>query len=159
MNNAKRIGLDASKMSELSDKLNDLLANYQLHYQNLRGLHWNIKGPRFFELHLKFEEYYLDAAEKVDLIAERILTLGATPLHTYSDYLEHAKLNVAKNLSEDQAAVQHILESLSILIDLERPILDMASELGDEGTADMMTAFIQQQEKESWMLNAWLGNK
>jgi starvation-inducible DNA-binding protein len=80
MNNL--IGIDKEKATELSQKLNQLLADYQLFYQNLRGLHWNIKGKEFFELHLKFEEYYNDAVVKVDEIAERILTLGGEPLHT-----------------------------------------------------------------------------
>ena len=79
------IGIDKEKAKELVIKLNDLLANYQLFYQNLRGLHWNIKGKEFFELHLKFEELYNDAVIKIDEIAERILTLEGEPLHTFSD--------------------------------------------------------------------------
>ena len=53
------IGLDAAKSAQLSDDLNTLLANFQRYYQNLRGIHWNIKGKRFFDLHIKFEEYIL----------------------------------------------------------------------------------------------------
>ena len=49
------IGLDIQKSKEVSNMLNDLLANYQVFYQNLRGFHWNVKGKAFFELHLKFE--------------------------------------------------------------------------------------------------------
>ena len=73
------IGINIEKAAELSENLNKLLADYQLFYQNLRGLHWNIKGREFFELHLKFEEYYNDAVIKVDEIAERILTLDGEP--------------------------------------------------------------------------------
>ena len=78
------IGIDKEQASKLSRELNDLLANYQLFYQNLRGLHWNIKGKEFFELHLKFEELYEDAVIKVDEIAERILTLEGDPLRKVS---------------------------------------------------------------------------
>ena len=78
------IGIDLEKATKLSRKLNGLLANYQLFYQNLRGLHWNIKGKEFFELHLKFEELYEDAVIKVDEIAERILTLEGDPLRKVS---------------------------------------------------------------------------
>lgn len=63
------IGIDKEKALKLSLSLNGLLADYQLFYQNLRGLHWNIKGREFFELHLKFEEYYDNAVIKVDEIA------------------------------------------------------------------------------------------
>ena len=71
-----QIGLDSKQSEVLAAELNVLLANYQLYYQNTRGLHWNIKGKHFFELHVKFEEIYTDAQLKIDLIAERVLTLG-----------------------------------------------------------------------------------
>ena len=92
------IGIDLEKATKLSQKLNGLLANYQLFYQNLRGLHWNIKGKEFFELHLKFEELYEDAVIKVDEIAERILTLEGEPLHTFSDYLQSAEIKEEKSI-------------------------------------------------------------
>ena len=96
------IGLDTKKTQNLADELNQLLANFQLYYQNLRGIHWNIKGRMFFDLHAKFEELYTDANLKVDEIAERILTLGATPLHTFEDYTKAARVPVGKNVSKDE---------------------------------------------------------
>ena len=67
--NTMILGLNEKKINELAVDLNELLANFQIYYQNLRGLHWNIKGRSFFELHVKFEELYTDAQEKVDLIS------------------------------------------------------------------------------------------
>ncbi len=93
-----RIGLDKEKAAELSQELNILLSSYQMHYQNLRGLHWNIKGENFFELHLKYEELYTRAQVIIDDIAERILTLGATPLHTFSDYTSNSVIKAEPNL-------------------------------------------------------------
>ena len=87
-----QIGLKTEHSNKLANELNTLLANYQMFYQNLRGFHWNIQGPSFFELHIKFEELYNDAVIKVDEIAERILTLGETPYHTFTAYLEHSPL-------------------------------------------------------------------
>lgn len=69
------IGLNLEKTGKLADNLNDLLANYQLFYSNVRGFHWNITGEKFFELHAKFEEIYNDALLKIDEIAERVRTL------------------------------------------------------------------------------------
>nr|HRM13038.1 ferritin-like domain-containing protein [Flavobacterium sp.] len=81
------------KESELNIKeLNILLSNYQVYYQNLRGIHWNIRGKRFFDLHVKFEELYNDSQIKIDMIAERVLTLGGTPLHTFEDYISNNQL-------------------------------------------------------------------
>ena len=151
------IGLDTEKTKELANELNQLLANFQLYYQNLRGIHWNIKGRAFFDLHVKFEELYTDANLKVDEIAERILTLGATPLHTFEDYTKAAKVPVGKNVSKDEKAVKLIVDSLTELLKIERNILEASDEANDEGTNAMMSDFITEQEKTVWMMKAWLG--
>ncbi|MCM4153497.1 DNA starvation/stationary phase protection protein [Arenibacter sp. N53] len=153
------IGLDISKSKSLSKDLNQLLANFQRYYQNLRGIHWNIKGKRFFDLHVKFEELYTDANLKVDEIAERILTLGGVPLHTFEDYISSSKVPVGKNISKDEDAIRLIVESLSQLLIIERGILDASAEASDEGTNSMMGEFITQQEKTVWMMKAWLAEE
>ncbi|MFD1292506.1 Dps family protein [Lutibacter holmesii] len=150
------IGLNTKQAENLSVSLNELLSNFQVYYQNLRGLHWNIKGKSFFELHVKFEEFYTDSQEKIDLIAERILTLGGTPLHTFSDYSELAKVPVGKNVTNDVEGVTLVVNSLSELLKIERSILEESDDANDEGTNSMMSDFIAEQEKTIWMLNAWL---
>ena len=150
------IGLEISKTKDLAKDLNNLLANFQIYYQNLRGIHWNIKGKRFFDLHVKFEELYTDANMKVDLIAERILTLGETPFHTFTDYMDHAQVPIGKNISQDEKAVGLIVDSLSELLKIERAILDKSDKANDEGTNSMMSDFITEQEKTVWMMKAWL---
>ncbi|MEY8868980.1 MULTISPECIES: Dps family protein [Flavobacteriaceae] len=150
------IGLETKKTQEIANDLNILLANFQIYYQNLRGIHWNIKGKRFFDLHVKFEELYTDANLKVDEIAERILTLGTTPLHTFEDYTKNAKVPVGKNISQDEKAVRLIVDSLTELLKIERNILDASDEANDEGTNSMMSDFITEQEKTVWMMKAWL---
>ena len=150
------IGISVEKANELSVKLNELLSNFQVYYQNLRGLHWNIKGKRFFDLHLKFEEFYNDAQIKIDLIAERILTLGGKPLHTFQDYLSKSTIEIGKNISNDEKAIQLIVNSIQKLLILEREILSLSSEINDEGTSSMVSDFIAEQEKSNWMLRSWL---
>ncbi len=150
------IGLDAGKSKILSKDLNLLLANFQRYYQNLRGIHWNIKGKRFFDLHVKFEELYTDANVKVDMIAERILTLGEVPLHTFEDYISNSKVPVGKNISEDEAAIRLVVYSLKELLVIERKILAASDDANDEGTNSMMSDFITEQEKILWMMKAWL---
>ncbi len=150
------LGLPVKESEEIVNHLNVLLCNFQIHYQNLRGLHWNIRGKRFFDLHLKFEELYNDSQIKIDLIAERVLTLGGKPLHTFSDYINNSKLNVGKDISKDTDAIQLIVESISVLLQLERIILEKSGEINDEGTNSMISDFISEQEKTNWMLRAWL---
>jgi len=150
------LGLDSEKTAKIIEDLNNLLANFQTYYQNLRGIHWNIRGKRFFDLHVKFEELYNDTQLKIDMIAERVLTLGGTPLHTFNDYIKASKVPVGKNISEDEKAVQLVVNSLSQLLKIERVILDKSGEAHDEGTNAMMSDFITEQEKTIWMMKAWL---
>ena len=149
------IGLPSKEAEALAAELNVLLANFQVYYQNLRGLHWNIRGKRFFDLHLKFEELYNDSQLKIDLIAERVLTLDAVPFHTFEDYIEHSKIEIGKNIHNDEKAIELIVSSLSKLLLIERVILKKSGEIEDEGTNSMMGDFIAEQEKTIWMLKAW----
>jgi len=151
------LGLDKNDTANLVVQLNGLLANFQIYYQNLRGLHWNIKGKNFFELHVKFEEFYTDSQIKIDDIAERILTLQGKPLHTFTDYIENASVPVGKDISNDVDGVKLVVNSLSELLKIERVILDLSDKADDEGTNAMMSDFIAEQEKTIWMLNSWLG--
>ena len=106
-----RIGLNQEKAESLSNQLNDLLANYQLFYMNVRGFHWNIKGNKFFELHVKFEELYNDLQIKIDEIAERVLTLESTPKHSFTDYLETSEIKSLTNITGSEETVNSVLES------------------------------------------------
>jgi starvation-inducible DNA-binding protein len=150
------IGLDTTKSKQLAEKLNILLANYQLFYINARGFHWNIKGDKFFELHAKFEELYTDLQVKNDELAERVLTLGYTPLHSYSDYLKHASIKEQTNISDGNKAVAEILNAFEIILVLQREILELSADANDEGTNALMSDYIREQEKLVWMYSAYL---
>ncbi len=151
-----QIGLNKKDAEALSKKLNELLANYQLFYMNSRGFHWNIKGDKFFELHVKFEELYNDSFLKIDEIAERILTLGSTPIHTYSEYMKLSKIKELKNVSNGKKAIQEILNGYAILLPLERGLLELSGKMNDEGTNALMSTYIGEQEKLIWMYSAYL---
>ena len=150
------IGLDSVKSIHLAGKLNELLANYSIFYQNARGYHWNIKGEKFFELHLKFEEIYDKLRMNIDEIAERILTLGESPKHNYSDYKKVSTISESSEVSDGRKAVSEVLESLGILLRLQREIQALAVEIGDEGTSALMSDYIRAQEKEVWMYSSFL---
>jgi starvation-inducible DNA-binding protein len=150
------IGLDRDLAQQLAAKMNELLANFQLFYINTRGFHWNITGGKFFELHVKFEELYNDALVKVDEVAERILTLGHTPVHSYSAYLATSTIKEAINVSEGTLAVEKVLEGFRVLLGIEREIFHLSEEANDEGTGALMSDYIREQEKLVWMYSASL---
>ncbi|HEX5171219.1 MAG TPA: Dps family protein [Cyclobacteriaceae bacterium] len=151
-----QIGLDATQSKQLAEKLNLLLANYQIFYINARGFHWNIAGDKFFELHAKFEELYNDSLLKIDEIAERILTLGFSPFHSFSDYLNNSSIKETSNISDGKKATEHVLSGFKKLIEAERELLSLSAEAADEGTNSLMSDYIRQQEKLVWMYSSYL---
>ena len=157
MKKVNAIGLDSKKAESLAENLNGLLANYSIFYQNTRGYHWNIKGEKFFELHLKFEELYNDLLIKIDEIAERILTLGCAPEHRYTEYLKISTVLESAETSDGMKAVSNILDSFRTIITLQRELLSLSAEIDDEGTNALMSDYIREQEKLVWMYSAFLG--
>ncbi|NGP77519.1 DNA starvation/stationary phase protection protein [Balneolaceae bacterium YR4-1] len=159
MEKKNNIGLDKEKAKKLGKKLNTLLANYSVFYQNTRGYHWNIKGVNFFELHVKFEELYNDLQVKIDEVAERILTLGYSPDHRYSDYIKESKIKESKHVSDGITAVGEILDAFKSLITIQRDILELSDEAQDEGTNALMSDYIREQEKLVWMYSAYVNKQ
>lgn len=149
------IALDSAQSEALAQKLNHLLADYHIFYMNVRGYHWNIKGEKFFELHVKFEELYTDLTVKIDEVAERILTLGFTPLHSYTDFIRTADIQEKKAISDGMQAVTEILASFKVVLGHQRAILKLSAESDDEGTNSLMSDYITSQEKLVWMYRSF----
>ena len=145
----------ADTASKVINNLNQLLADLQVHYTNLRNLHWNIKGHGFFVLHAKYEEMYDDIAAKVDEVAERILQLGGTPEHKFSAYLSTSAISEIDVTETGDAGLDYLLSSTRTLIAAERETLSSASAGGDEVTVAMMSDYLREQEKTVWMLVAY----
>lgn len=156
MKTYNQIGLDEKKTTQLINGLNNLLADYQVFYMNTRGLHWNIKGEKFFELHVKFEELYNNLVLKIDEVAERILTLGGIPAHSYSEYLQLSDIKEVKGVSKGQEGVESVVDSFQKIIIKQRALLKLSADAEDEGTNALMSDYIREQEKMIWMYSSYL---
>ncbi len=157
---AKEINLSEKQVKPVVDMLNEYLANYHIHYQKLRGCHWNIKGQNFFTLHLKFEELYTNAQLTIDEIAERVLTLGKPPHSRFADYIKESTIKEIDTIGmADIAMVEAVLDDMTKLIELERDLLEATDKAGDDGSNDMVNRFMQFKEKTIWMLRSFLGKK
>lgn len=157
---AKEISLDEQEVKPVVDLLNDYLANYHIHYQKLRGCHWNIKGQNFFTLHVKFEELYTEAQTTIDEIAERVLTLGKPPHSRFADYIQESRIQEIDTIGmQDLAMIDAILDDMAKLIEMERELLEATEAAGDEGTNDMVNRFMQFKEKNTWMLRSFANKK
>ena len=149
------LNIDEKKLVPVITELNVLLADYHIYYQKLRSFHWNVLGKNFFDLHIKFEELYGDARVKIDEIAERILTLGHHPVSNFSDYLNNSSLKEVSAFIADTKMVEELLADHKAILGQMKKTIDTADEAGDEGTIDLIGAYIRELEKASWMLNAW----
>jgi starvation-inducible DNA-binding protein len=153
------LGKDINQFKGTVRQLNYLLANYHVYYQNLRNFHWNVAGENFFDLHDKFEELYEDARVKIDEIAERILTLRHRPVSNFSEYLDMAEVEEAGRIHQDREMVGRILDDHTTLIRNMRSVIEAADQVNDEGTIDMVGGFLENLEKGSWMLDAWMSQQ
>ncbi len=156
----KEISLNEKEVKPVVDLLNSYLANYHVHYQKLRGCHWNVKGQNFFTLHVKFEELYTNAQVTIDEIAERVLTLGKPPHSRFADYIAESNIKEINTIGmKDLDLVEALLDDMSDLIEIERELLDVTADAGDDGSNDMVNRFMQFKEKNTWMLRSFLGKK
>lgn len=149
------LNMQDEKLLPVVVELNKLLANYHIYYQKLRNFHWNILGENFFDLHIKFEELYTDARTKIDEIAERILTLRYHPMSNLSDYLKISSINEVSPLQSDKEMVNEIINDHKLLLEQMKSVIEKSNAASDEGTIDLIGAYIRELEKASWMLNAW----
>lgn len=149
------LNMQDEKLLPVVMDLNTLLSDYHMYYQKLRSFHWNILGKNFFDLHEQFENMYNDAQVKIDEIAERILTLRHHPVSKFSDYIKIATVQEESAMISDQAMIDSLLKDHKIILAQMSSVIDSAENASDEGTVDLIGAYIRELEKTSWMLNAW----
>jgi len=154
---AEEIALEGKKVKPVVDELNDLLANYHIYYQNVRGCHWNVKGKCFFTLHIKFEELYTQALAAIDEVAERVLTLGKPPYSTLQKYIDVSEIKQVETIGmKDVDMVKLVVDNMDKLIAKQRELMETSEKAGDDGTNDMVNRLMQFLEKENWMLRSFL---
>jgi starvation-inducible DNA-binding protein len=151
-----KLGWTAKETERIAEALNQLLANYSVHYQKLRNFHWNVKGADFFDLHEQFEMLYTEAVNNIDAIAERIRVFGKTPLSTLKEYLEISEIKETGSDINSDIMVREILSDFRILLDYMVKAVDTSIEQEDSGTEEMVKKFINSIEKHHWMLTAFL---
>jgi starvation-inducible DNA-binding protein len=149
------LGYTKSDVTALDKAMNDLLANYQVHYQKLRNFHWNVRGEDFFDLHEQFEMQYQFTQKAIDDIAERLRVFGIKPLSTLQAYLDRATIQEAGTEVSSDLMVKEILEDFRLLLEHMFNTVEIAMDIGDLGTEDMIKSFIKQTEQKHWMLTAF----
>lgn len=149
------LGYSKEGSHELVTALNELLANYSVHYQKLRNYHWNVKGADFFDVHEQFEQQYNGAKVAIDEIAERIRVFGHTPMSTMGEYLKTSTIQETGTDLKAMEMVKEIMDDYRILVEFMYSVIDVAIENGDMGTEDLIKGFVYETEKSHWMMTSF----
>ncbi len=150
------LGIDAKDREEIVAGLSRLLADTYSLYLKTHNFHWNVTGPMFNTLHLMFETQYTELALAVDLIAERIRSLGFPAPATYSAYAELTSIPETPGVPKAEEMIQLLVEGQESVVRTARSLFPVVDKANDEPTADLLTQRMQIHEKTAWMLRSLL---
>lgn len=137
--------------------LNKSLASTNDLYAQLKQAHWNIKGPEFIAMHKLLDELAQEIENQVDIIAERITSLGGTALGTIQATGENSALRLyPTDIFMIKDHVEHLTHNIAILEELSRSHIKLAEELGDFGTSDLYITLVRLLDKSLWFLEAYI---
>jgi len=140
---------------EMVAELNNLIADFTVFYQKLRHYHWNVKGKQFFKLHEKFEEIYTEIGDVIDELAERVVGLEGTPLHTLAHMLEATSLKEDAELPASGVMVSRTVDDVKALSKSLMAAIEVAEKADDRTTVNMLDEIHDGLEGHLWMLEAW----
>jgi starvation-inducible DNA-binding protein len=150
------LGIDEAARKEIAAGLSHLLADTYTLYLQTHNFHWNVTGPMFSTLHLMFETQYTELALAVDLVAERIRSLGFPAPATYSEYAKLSSIKETAGVPKAEEMIKLLVEGQEAVVRTARSIFPMVDEAHDEPTADLLTQRMQLHEKNAWMLRSLL---
>ncbi|MEK2644780.1 Dps family protein [Bdellovibrio sp. BCCA] len=150
------IGISTSDREKIAEGLSRLLADSYTLYLKTHNFHWNVTGPMFQTLHLMFEAQYTELALAVDLIAERIRSLGVPAPGTYKEFSKLTSIEEPDGVPSAKKMIQQLVEGQEAVVKTARSIFPRVEKAGDEVSADLLTQRMQLHEKNAWMLRSLL---
>ena len=150
------IGINEKDRAKIANELSKLLADTYSLYLKTHNFHWNVTGPMFQTLHLMFETQYNELALAVDLVAERIRSLGFPAPGTYSEFARLSSIRETSGIPKAEEMIQLLVEGQEAIVRTARSVFPAAEKASDEATADLLTQRIQLHEKTAWMLRSLL---
>jgi starvation-inducible DNA-binding protein len=151
------IGIAENERKDIADGLSRLLADTYTLYHKTHYYHWNVTGPMFNTLHLMFETQYNELWLAVDLIAERIRSLGFPAPGGYKAYAKLTKIEEDEKVPAAEDMIKNLVKGHETVTRTAREIFPAADEARDEPTADLLTQRMEASEKTAWMLRSMLG--
>ncbi len=149
-------GISLKDRAAIAKGLSRLLADTYVVYLKTHNFHWNVEGPMFQTLHQMFMEQYTEAWNAIDLIAERIRSLGHYAPGTYREYLELARVKETPGVPKAGQMVKLLIDGQEAVVKTARELLPLAESADDQPTLDLLTQRMQVHEKNAWMLRSLL---
>ncbi|MEO8779973.1 MAG: Dps family protein [Rhodanobacter sp.] len=150
------IGIAKKDRETVARHLSRLLADTYSLYLKTHSFHWNVTGPQFNSLHLMFETQYVALWTAADAVAERIRALDVFAPGSYSQFAKLSSIKEESGVPEWKEMVSQLVEGHEIAAATARDTIKSANDVGDEGTADMVTGRLIDHEKTAWMLRSLL---
>jgi starvation-inducible DNA-binding protein len=150
------IGISEGDRKEIAQGLSRLLADTYTLYLKTHNFHWNVTGPMFETLHLMFERQYVELANAVDLIAERIRALGVFAPGSYSAFGKLASIPEETGVPDARTMIKQLVEGQEAVVRTARSIFPVVDRAQDQPTNDLLTQRMQVHEKAAWMLRSLL---
>ncbi len=141
---------------QVVEELSTFLASSYTLYLKTQNFHWNVTGPMFTTLHTLFETQYTDLASAVDLIAERIRSVGAFAPASFTAFAKLSSVKEEAGHPEAKEMIRILLTDQELLSDSARRVILAAVEVKDQGSADLATQRLEVHEKNAWMLRSHL---
>jgi len=153
---AMNTGISAKDREAIAQGLSRLLADTYVLYLKTHNFHWNVEGPMFQTLHQMFMEQYTETWNAIDLVAERIRSLGHYAPGTYREYLGLARVKETPGVPRAEQMVKLLIEGQEAVVRTAREVLPLAERADDQPTLDLLTQRMQIHEKNAWMLRSLL---
>ena len=150
------IGISEPNRKLVAEGLSKLLADTYTLYLMTHNYHWNVTGPMFQTLHLMFETQYNELALAVDLVAERIRSLGHTAPGTYHEFAKLTSIKEPHSVPSAKDMIRDLVEGQEAVVRTARNVFPVAEKAQDEASLDLLTQRIQLHEKTAWMLRSLL---
>ncbi|MGI9644748.1 MAG: Dps family protein [Ilumatobacteraceae bacterium] len=147
------IGIAEADRLTIAGELGKVLADTYTLYLKTHNYHWNVTGPMFNTLHLMFEEQYNELWVAIDLIAERIRSLGEFAPGSYTQFAELTSIAEADGVPTAEEMLADLVARHEAVA---RTAFAAAEGAGDQSTADLLTQRLQVHEKTAWMLRSML---
>jgi starvation-inducible DNA-binding protein len=154
------LNLEEPVRLEMTEQLNQMLADTMTLRDLYKKSHWQVAGPTFYQLHLLYDKHFGEQAELVDEIAERIMLLGGLSIAMAPDVAEMTRIDrPPRGREEVPVQLSRLLDAHQIIIGHCRELAERADKLGDDGTNDLVVSdVLRTNEMQAWFLSEHLVN-